>query len=173
MEIAALTLSIVAVVLAGMSAWYTRSQAQWTKRGALESSKLSAIEASRHHEERRPKLEASIDDVNGDMGFLRLKVVLASPEPIDGVTVRIRPSQGLRFTDGVSGVLAGSDGLTAESYSGEITKYARSSAWRVEDIPGQPTQDEVTIDLTARVGDETWESTHKVPRPYSVMDSVL
>src|SRR4051794_29136118 len=57
-------------------------------------------------------------------------------------TVRIRPSQGLRFTDGVSGVLAGSDGLTAESYSGEMTKYARSSAWRVEDIPGQPTQDE-------------------------------
>jgi hypothetical protein len=172
-DIAALALSIVAVVLAGMSAWYTRSQAEWTKRGALESSKLNAIEAARHHEERRPQLEASIDDVNGDMAFLRLDVVLASPEPVDAVTVRIRPSQGLRFTTGVLGVPAGTDGLTADSYSGEITKYARSSAWRVESISGQPTPEEVTVDVIARVGDETWESTHRVPLPYNAMDSVL
>lgn len=81
MDIAALALSILAVVLAGTSAWYTRSQAKWTKRGALESSKLNSIEAARHHEERRPQLEASIDDVNGDMAFLRLDVVLAWPRP--------------------------------------------------------------------------------------------
>jgi hypothetical protein len=172
-DIAALALSIVAVVVAGTSVWYTRSQAEWTKRGALESSKLRAIEAARHYEERRPSLEASIDDVNGDMAFLRLEVVLASPEPVDTVRVRIRPSQGLRFTPGISGVPAGSNGLTASSYSGEITKYARTSAWRIEHTPGQPKQDEVTIDVTAAVGDEQWESTHRVPLPYSIMDSVF
>lgn len=121
-DVAALVLSVVAVVLAGASAWYTRSQAEWTKRGALESSRLTSIETARHHEERRPKLAASVEDVNEDMGFLRLEVVLASPEPIDSVTARIRPSQGVRFTPGVSGVPAIGDGLAAHSYSGLITK---------------------------------------------------
>lgn len=172
-DVAALVLSVVAVVLAGASAWYTRSQAEWTKRGALESSRLTLIEAARHHDERQPKLEASIDDVNGDMGFLRLEVVLASPEPIDSVTARIRPSQGVRFTPGVSGVAAIGDGLAARSYSGQITKWARSTAWRIESVPAQRMSDELTIDVTAHVGEEAWESTHRVPMPYSVQDSVL
>ncbi|MER7609197.1 hypothetical protein [Nocardioides sp. NPDC127503] len=173
MDVAALVLSGIAIVLAGASAWYTRSQAKWTKRGALESSRLTSIEAARHHDERLPKLEASVDDVNGDMGFLRLDVVLASPEPIDSVTVRIRTSQGVRFTPGVLGVPAIGDGLVARSYSGQITKWARSTAWRIEGIPAQPMPDELTIDVTARVGEEAWESTHRVPMPYSVLDSVL
>lgn len=173
MDVAALVLSIVAVVLAGASAWYTRSQAKWTKRGALESSRLTSIEAARRHDERRPTLEASVEDVNGDMGFLRLQVVLASSEPIDSVTVRIRPSQGVRFTPGVSGVPAIGDGLTARSYSGQITKWARSTAWSIEGIPARPMPGELTIDVTAHVGEEAWESTHRVTMPYSTLDSVL
>lgn len=173
MDVAALVLSVVAVVLAGASAWYARSQAEWTKRGALESSRLTSIEATRHHDERQPKLEASVEDVNGDMGFLRLAIVLVSPERIDSVTVRIRPSQGVRFTPGVLGVPAVGDGLVARSYSGQVTKWARSAAWRIESVPAQPMSDELTIDVTAHVGEEAWESTHRVPMPYSVLDSVL
>lgn len=164
-DIVALGLSIVAIVLAGLSAWYTRSQATWTRHGSLETAKQVAIETARHHAERQPKLAASIDDVNGDMNFLRLDVVLASPVQIDGVAVRIRPGQGLRFVPGVLGVPADSDGQAAESYSGTITKYARMSSWRVEGIPGQQPQTDVTIDVTARVGDETWESTHQLALP--------
>jgi hypothetical protein len=164
-EIVALGLSIVAIVLAGLSAWYTRSQATWTRHGALESAKQVAIETARHHAERQPKLEASIDDVNGDMNFLRLDVVLASPVQIDGVAVRIRPGQGLRFVPGVLGVPAESDGQAAESYSGTITKYARMSSWRVEAIPGVERQSDITIDVRARVGEETWVSTHQVALP--------
>lgn len=33
--------------------------------------------------------------------------------------------------------------------------------------------DELTIDVTAHVGEEAWESTHRVPMPYSMLGSVL
>lgn len=111
--------------------------------------------------------------MNGDMNFLRLVVVLASPVQIDGVAVRIRPGQGLWFVPGVLGVPAESDGRAAESYSGTITKYARLSSWRVESIPGEDPQPDITIDVKARVGEETWVSTHQVALPFSALDTVL
>jgi hypothetical protein len=119
MALAALIVSVVALLVSGVSAFYTRRQA-----GAETES--TAIERRRHHAERAPDLSADCEDVNGDQAFLRLRVSNDSDEPIDRLEVELPSRSPMTFPLGLTGVPADSDGRHASSYEGPIRPGERA-----------------------------------------------
>jgi DNA-binding transcriptional regulator YdaS (Cro superfamily) len=76
MAVAALVLSIVAVVVAGLSAWYTRSQ-------AVSAEGVRRIEAARRQDELRPSLDAEYVDASDTREGQRPGVKLTNRGPLD------------------------------------------------------------------------------------------
>jgi hypothetical protein len=95
--IASFVLSIVAIVVALLSALYTRSQ-------AIATTGLRRIEDARRLEERRPRLSGIVDSVAGRRG--RLVITLDSDEPLSAVELTISSNviQGIAFDRNVYGV---------------------------------------------------------------------
>jgi len=93
--IASFVLSIVAIVVAGLSALYTRRQ-------AVATAGVHEIERSRRLDERRPRLSAKIDRLGATSG--RLVVTLESDEPLSAVELAIPEGQGVTFNRNVVGV---------------------------------------------------------------------
>jgi hypothetical protein len=94
--IAAFVVSVVALIIALVSAGYTRLQ-------GVETRRLRQIEASRRQEERTPRLAGEVESVN-DGGWFRLWLTLESTTPLLGLAVRIVQGEGVSFTSGQNGV---------------------------------------------------------------------
>jgi hypothetical protein len=106
MAVAALVISIVAVLVAGASAFYAR-QSVAVDAGSLE------IERSRRLQERRPRLSGIIK-FDLTTGKYMLGVTLHSDEPLAGLEVRIPAGQGVAFRqDPNSGVVPAEPGEVA------------------------------------------------------------
>jgi hypothetical protein len=76
MDVAALVLSIVAILVAGISAYYTRQQA-----AAAEGTRV--LEAGRRHQELAPVLEATYVPPEDTRSQVRPGVVLTNRGPLD------------------------------------------------------------------------------------------
>jgi hypothetical protein len=151
MAVVALIVSVLALLVAGASAWYARSQAH-------AQAEATGIERDRRQAERRPTFDAEIEDVNDDGGFYRLWLTLTSPEPLDGISVELPPACVFVFASNISGVR---DRRHAESYEGEINP-GRRACWRIE-LSGDWKEESLLVE--ARRGAAKWGQrvTVKVP----------
>lgn len=137
MTVAALVLSVVAILVAVASAVYTR-------RGADAQAALTRIEAARHLEERRPKLVGKVERI-GAGSRQRLQLTLVSDEPLTAIEVTIPriqgvSPQGVSFTLNIYGVYPSRPGelpdraFCYDPYSGQPSglKPGDSITWAVE-----------------------------------------
>ena len=96
MAVLAIVVSVLAVLVAGASARYSRQQAEDTRR-------LARLEAERRREERTPRLVGEIESMNSG-GWHRLWLRLESAEPLAHVHAEIIEGRGMSFTSGQHGV---------------------------------------------------------------------
>jgi len=104
MAFAAVVLSVLALLVAGASAFYTKRQADAAARTAT-------LDAERRYEERTPTFDAWIEPVNGG-GWHRLWLRLTSRQDLSAVQVEITEGEGVEFHDrairrGARGAAAG------------------------------------------------------------------
>jgi len=97
--VAALGISVIALVIAVASAKYTRDQ-------AVESRKMRQIEAERRHQERTPEFAAEVEPVN-DGAWFRLWLTLDGATPLHRIEAHLLDPEGASFTTGQDGVAAG------------------------------------------------------------------
>jgi|SRR5215472_14222813 len=86
MAVASLILAIIAILVAGASAAYTRKQ-------ATEQAKVASIERDRRHDELTPEFEITCEARDNDGNRAELNLELTGPAgltELDPVTVRIR-----------------------------------------------------------------------------------
>jgi hypothetical protein len=124
MVVAALIVSLLALVVAVVSAVFTGIQAKHTRA-------LAEIEASRRHDEQTPILVARIEgvnrnDVTGDAGWYRLRLRLDSAESLDGLTAEVIGTDAVSFAPGQVGVEP-----TIAAHR-EPLEPGESVCWRVE-----------------------------------------
>ncbi len=161
MAVAALIISILALLAAGLSAWYARSQAH-------HQAEATRIERDRRHGERAPDFEAEIEDVNGDGGFYRLWVTLTSVEALDQISVELPSTCAFVFTPGIHGV---ADNRHAESYEGKIEPNGRA-CWRVELVHENYTEKQKLL-VRSQEGADKWSRQVVVDVPYDVGATVF
>jgi hypothetical protein len=137
MTVAALVLSVVAILVAVASAVYTR-------RGAAAQEALTRIESARHLEERRPRLAGKVERI-GAGSRQRLQLTLVSDEALAAMEVTIPrvqgvSPQGVSFTLNIYGVYPPRPGelpyrgFCYDPYSGGAAglKPGSSITWAVE-----------------------------------------
>jgi hypothetical protein len=95
-DVAALVVSVVALILSGGSVVYARLQ-------GVESRRLRQIESSRRHDELTPVLLGEVESVNGGSWF-RLWLSLLSATPLLALELEIVEGPGVSFTSGQDGV---------------------------------------------------------------------
>jgi hypothetical protein len=160
MVIAAFVISVLAIVVSGLSVVYVRSQ-------ALSAKGLAGIERARHHDERTPRFEAEIEAVSG--GWFRLWLRLTSSEALTSLEVDADESSGITFTSGQQGVdPSGSSPLRATAMTG-LVPDARE-AWRISLPAKRPEQ--MRLLVRAQAGDDRWDVPVLVAVPYGVTYSV-
>ena len=108
MAVAALVLSVVAIVVSAASVWYTRVSAD-------AATGVRAIQAGRRLAERRPRLSGHVGRIGSTY---RLTVTLESDEPLAAMDVRIPYEaggslQGVSFAVNIYGVYPVSPGQRA------------------------------------------------------------
>ena len=164
MAVAALLVSLAALGISGLSAFYTRRQA----RAETES---TAIERRRHHAERSPALSADVEDVNGDQLNLLLRISNDSNESIDRLEVELPSRSPMTFPLGLTGVPPDSDGRHASSYDGPIRPGERA-VWRVELDEDTP-EEKVVARVRSFRGEEHWDHRVTVELPYDIGATIL
>lgn len=135
MAVAALVLSVVAIVVSAASVWYTRMSAD-------AATGVRAIEAGRRLAERRPRLSGNVGRIGSTY---RLTVTLESDEPLAAMDVRIPYEaggslQGVSFALNIHGVYPVSPGQRAyrgfacDLLSGEPSglQPRDTAIWKVE-----------------------------------------
>jgi hypothetical protein len=133
MAVAALVLSVVAILVAGASAWYTRRQAVSTE-GARR------IEGARRHDELRPVLVAEYVGASDTRDGQRPGVKLTNHGPIDldRVDVEVIPAHRAHEA-AIKGIYDYStDGTTPVHETGRLR---RGESWTFDVIPTQDTVD--------------------------------
>lgn len=103
MEIASFVLAVIAVVVAGLSANYSRRQAASAREQVAEAKKVGAIEHGRFHSGLTPKIELTCKarDKSGTQAVLTLELTgPAGLDRLDEVRVRIRDDQPRQPTPG-------------------------------------------------------------------------
>ncbi|WP_459985499.1 hypothetical protein [Nocardioides sp. AN3] len=163
MDVAALVISILALGAAIASAVYSRRQAGSAERTAR-------VEEQRRRDERAPTFEATIEDVNGDGYFYRLRLVLTSNEELERVEVRLPRGCSFAFTEHVLGVKAPD---VADSTTVSVLPRARDLAWRVQIVSEHHRGDEwLEVRAISSRDGQTWTVPVLVQPPYGPLNSV-
>ena len=125
--VAAFVISIIAVVVAGLSAWYTRRQAD-----AAEG--VRKIEADRRHEELRPVLSGVNVDASETRDGLRPGIKLTNSGPLDLDRIEVSAISAHRAHEAaIAGIYDHGTGATAPIH--ETGMMRRGESWTVEIIP--------------------------------------
>jgi hypothetical protein len=135
MAIAALIISILALLTAGASALYTKQQAQAARQ-------TTAIERERRHEERTPRFDARVESVSG---WFRLWLRLDTTRPIARLTCRLVEADGITFGHSQNGVAPDAPAPIKEASWSETLEQGDSACWKVE------LEDEHQTDVRLRV----------------------
>ena len=97
MAVAALVVSILAILISALSALYTRRSAK-AEEGTL------AIETARRLKERQPQLSARIEKIGISPDTYQLRVTLDSDEPLRALDIEMEWAQGFAFQIGSFGI---------------------------------------------------------------------
>jgi hypothetical protein len=149
MALASLIFSILALLVATASAWFTRRQA--------------VIDAERRRDERTPVFSGEIEAVHaGDTpSWYRLKLRLDSREALLGLSVAIVDSDGVRFAPSQEGVGSPSPSATAKR---ESLQPAESAVWQVLLDEQRAGHLQLRIDCRDQSGLK-WTVPHRMPVP--------
>ncbi|NCT91960.1 hypothetical protein GXB85_13515 [Cellulomonas sp. APG4] len=166
-EIAALVVSVVALILAGLSVLYTHRQ-------AVAVAESTRIDRARRHDERQPRLQVGLRPLNKqdvDRRHLHLAIRLDGPEPLTAVRVEIRDAPGLVFSPSQLGVQARApqpitEGEMRAPRGTDVLAPGGVLTWQLEIDSREPRRPR-----TARLlihtfsGDEPWLTQHEVRIP--------
>ncbi len=160
MDLAALVLSVLALLAAGASAFYTKRQAEAVARTVT-------LDAERRYEERTPTFDAWIDPVYGG-GWHRLWLRLTSREGLSAVQLAVTEREGFEFTTGQYGVELGAQPpvlrATKRGKAGaEGMAPDERTAWEVQFSQSRPP--EIRLKITAVQEEFTWNVTVPVKTP--------
>jgi DNA-binding transcriptional regulator YdaS (Cro superfamily) len=129
MTVAALVLSIAAVLIAGLSAWYTRRQ-------AVSSEGARRIEAARRHDELRPAIVGEYVEVSDtrDGQWPGVKITNQGPLDLDRVHVETVPAHRAQEA-AIEGIY---DHRSWQAASGHDTGgLRRGESWTFEVVPAR------------------------------------
>jgi hypothetical protein len=128
MALVALIVSAFAMFAAGLSAWYTRRQAE-------EAAGVRKIEVARRQAELAPQITARIDTINAGACH-RLWLALDSPRPLDQLEVTLAEGQTSYFPSGQYGVAPGGAAPLHAVYAGAgpllPLRQGQRHCWRIE-----------------------------------------
>jgi len=161
MAIAAFAVSVVAVVIAVLSAVYTRQQ-------AISVQRLAKIEVERRKAERTPAFVGHIEEVN-EGGWYRLVLRLTSAEPLPGVSVEITEGRGVSFMTGQYGVDQSGASPGSAQWNERLAPDS-TAVWRV--ALAEDRASVVRLNVTARVGGDEWPVAVVVPVPPNIASNV-
>jgi len=153
-SIAALSISIVAILVAGVAAYYT-----WRQSRAADVT--AANDSSRRHDELTPRFSASLVSLWGSDRLCTLRLQLEGPQPLSVVSVRLLDApRGMQFTSEQAGVVADvpapvlnasvpQDGIALHPYPVDGLKLlvdanAGEQQWQVR-VPVSPPDDWIKI----------------------------
>ncbi|MGI5223520.1 hypothetical protein [Actinoallomurus sp. CA-142502] len=161
MAVAALVISIVSLLVAGLAAWFT-----WRQTRAEEAA--TSIERKRHHAEREPAFEGRVKLVSNS-GWHRLDLRLAQGGPLAKVTVTIVEGDGVEFAGNQYGV----PGPAARATAFTINPLKRDelATWRVLLADSRSSRIRLVCECSDDAGD-TWEVSTWVDLPPKVRISV-
>lgn len=146
MTIAALVISIVAILIAAASGWFTLRQA----RAAEATDQRDRL---RHLAEREPKLTGSIESVNNG-GWWKLNLRLTEGNLLAEVSLTIVEGDGVEFAGNQLGVPGPAPRPTAVTV--KALKRGAAATWRVL-LSGDRSR-QMRLTATCRgEGGETWE----------------
>lgn len=161
MALAALVLSVLALLAAGASALYTKRQAD-------AATLIATLDAERRHEERTPTFDAWIEPVN-DGTWHRLWLRLTSPQGLSAVEATITEGAGVEFTTGQYGVDPGAlppvlHASTMDETGAKGLAPDERTCWQVR-FSQSPKPSEFRIRISAAQNDSTWNVTIPVRTP--------
>lgn len=161
MAIAALIVSILAMLVAGGSLVYTRRQ-------AVDTSRLAKIESERHHREREPVLYGWIESMNNG-GWYRLWLRLDSKEQLSSLRVEIVEGAGVTFPPSQNGVDPSGKRPLAATWS--KLDPVESACWMVELAEERSSQIRLRAETTSDGGE--WTVSVPVEVPVDILKTVF
>lgn len=150
MALAALIVSILALIVSLVGAVFSARNAAAAERSAEAARLMSGIDEQRRHEERAPRFEARVERGGQDV----LRLVLLTPEPLDGVTVTIMHDLGVVFTGSQEGVEGPGDSVIATCPTGLAA--GGHHVWRVR-VRYDARMKEMPLLVRSRRGGDSWE----------------
>jgi hypothetical protein len=158
MDVAALVISVLALMTAVASVLYVRRQ-------TATGEHLRGIEDRRDRDERRPTFEVSVDR-NRHSRTTHLTVRLRqSHRPLVSVTVEIIDSDGVTFTDSQHGVTAAGPGPIKRASAGPL-EVGEAAVWRLA-LEERSYARETRLVLRCSDGTDEWllDAVAKNPNP--------
>ncbi len=136
MAVTALVLSVIAIIAAGVSAWYTRRQAVAADRQAVSAEEVRRIEAARRHDELQPSLVGEYVAASDTREGQRPGVKLTNEGPLDLLRVDVGVIPAHRAHEAaIEGLYDHRTGGTAPVH--ETGMLRRGESWTFEVIPTQ------------------------------------
>lgn len=161
MTVAALVLSILAIILAGASALYTRKQ-------AIAATATATIETDRRHDELTPRFTALVEPMPHSHPYYKLRLRLDTPQPLTALRVRLLNAPvDVQFTNGQHGTDPGARSPIHEAFAvpenGIALRPHDHATWQVElnSVPDGGLR--LQVDAEARGG--VWQVPVSVPTP--------
>jgi len=158
---AALLISILALVVAVLSARYTRQQARAA--GAT-----AEIDKARRHDELVPRFAAELEPMPNSSLYCRLRLRLDSRQSLTALTVRLLEAPvDVQFTHGQTGTDPRARAPVHEAFaiarSGVALRADEQAIWQIElnSVPNRG----LRLQVDAQIGDEVWQVPVTVPIP--------
>lgn len=159
MAIAALVISVLALIVAAASAFYAKRQSDSGREQAAAATLTARNDAERRLEERTPSFAGEIEPVNdGRVHHLHLR--LTSKEELSAVAVKITEGNGVEFTSSQYGVDPAERPpvlhARAEDADGSPLRLTPNDrvTWRVQ-LP-DPRPPKIWLKVRAAAGEDTW-----------------
>jgi hypothetical protein len=145
MAVTALVLSVIAIVVAGVTALYTRRQATAADRQAVAAEEARRIEADRRHDELQPSLVGEYVAASDTREGQRPGVKLTNEGPLDLLRVDVGVIPAHRAHEAaIEGLYDHRTGGTAPVH--ETGTLPRGESWTFEVIPTQKVIDGQKLD---------------------------
>jgi hypothetical protein len=155
-SIAALSISIVAILVAGVAAYYT-----WRQSRAADVT--AANDSSRRHDELTPRFSASLVSLWGSDGLCTLRLQLEGPQPLSAVSVRLLDApRAMQFTSEQAGVATDVPAAVLNAFvvpqDGIALRRYEHSDWQFEirDTNYYPV-DGLKLLVDANAGEQQWQ----------------
>lgn len=151
MTVASLVVSIVALMAAVASAWFTHAQARAAQHAVT-------IERERAHDERKPKFAVTFRPLNPGQPVyhqLRVRLMSSTPASIPAI-VLLEPRSGVKFTPGIEGVDPGDPSPVKAGFHHQPIDVGAEAVWQLE-VEDDAASD-LMVRITSKIGDETWDA---------------